>query len=833
MGRQAYLNRLALGRSPYEAPERHVDPTAGLGNPTQQRISPRYADGYVQHYDERGHPINPESKSFGRELRRAKNDILSTMGIVVSEDGNASGLSEQQKIDMIAAENDYGLVMATLDQISVFLGSWWTSSLTGRIQTFRSYTHIPLMGIIAHERASYGILGFYFAGIPAWALSTCLSICRHHPLERLISSLQERFPGNDVLSKLVRSSFTILHSASRGTLLVLAIQSYVYSLLQSLHLVHPYSFPGIRFLAPFGELTTVLFPPLPPVFTLQSLSDFCLSFLKAPPLLVYLYVYLRPVIEIRLYRLIRRRLPKPTLADELSIKVAFENDLIDWMAPTLGRRSEEENRRNNLSLFEDLMCELKFLQGWVLSWFGFKMQRTSAAPEQAAESRRRREWLESHPMSVEQLQNERQNRTRRLQQAVPPAPEEVIQAHEAARSGQPSTPITAPVPDSGFDFSGDRVLSNEEDPIHQSPAQMSTGGLSEMVPLGRTSDITPATDDSPAVNTEAHGENDAHEGQRNSRSNTLFSRQSSPETSSPTSPHVRASLIHQNSDIITMQLELLGNRNAQNQGLLRPRPDNDIDFPTSNGETGHRRSITELLDTILTHQNQSLSTIVHSDAVDSDGLSNMTPGASPENGEDALGLVSQNQQQAGEPGDFTAGYPVEGPSSSLANILPESVEEPPSQEDTRNHPSEAEPTGENDFDSGIYPRISDQNAREGPSEHTDSSTAHRITILSSHPVDSLASHLASMITTVLFIPLESLYLRSLASSYLSSTASSAANVRALGAWGGGGSRSDTLAYMGKLALMVGMHAAVNAGVWGVISGTAIRIGRRFCGWGTL
>ena len=81
------------------------------------------------------------------------------------------------------------------------------------LQTFRSYTHIPLMGIIAHERASYGILGFYFAGIPAWALSTCLSICRHHPLERLISSLQERFPGNDVLSKLVRSSFTILHSA--------------------------------------------------------------------------------------------------------------------------------------------------------------------------------------------------------------------------------------------------------------------------------------------------------------------------------------------------------------------------------------------------------------------------------------------------------------------------------------------------------------------------------------------------------------------------------------------------------------------------------------------
>ncbi|THC99845.1 hypothetical protein EYZ11_000657 [Aspergillus tanneri] len=56
------------------------------------------------------------------------------MGIVVSEDGNAGGQSDRQKVEMIAAENDYGLIMATLDQVSVFLGSWWTSSLAGRIQ---------------------------------------------------------------------------------------------------------------------------------------------------------------------------------------------------------------------------------------------------------------------------------------------------------------------------------------------------------------------------------------------------------------------------------------------------------------------------------------------------------------------------------------------------------------------------------------------------------------------------------------------------------------------------------------------------------------------------
>lgn len=56
------------------------------------------------------------------------------MGIVVSEDGNAGGPTEQQRVDVLAAENDYGLVMATIDQVSVFLGTWWTSSLAGRIQ---------------------------------------------------------------------------------------------------------------------------------------------------------------------------------------------------------------------------------------------------------------------------------------------------------------------------------------------------------------------------------------------------------------------------------------------------------------------------------------------------------------------------------------------------------------------------------------------------------------------------------------------------------------------------------------------------------------------------
>ncbi|PLB54472.1 hypothetical protein P170DRAFT_397986 [Aspergillus steynii IBT 23096] len=823
MGRQAYLNRLALGRSPYEAPERPQGPTAELAHPAQRRRSALHADDYVQHYDERGHPVNPESKVFGRQLRRAKNDILSTMGIVVSEDGTASGPTEQQRADMLAAENDYGLVMATIDQVSVFLGGWWASSLAGRIQTFKSYTHAPLSGIISYERAFLGVPRFYFAGIPAWAMSTCLSICRHHPLERLISLVQSQFPDDDLLSKTVRASFNVLHSATRGTLLVLAVQTYMFSLLQSLHLVPSSFFPAARFLIPFGDMAAIQFPSLPTDFSLQSLGEYCLTLAKAPSLLLYAYMYLRPVIEIRLYRLIRRRLPKPTLADELSIKVATDNDLIDWMVPTLGRRSEEENRRNNMSFGEDIMYEVNFLRRWVLSWFGFKSQRAPRASEQVVDARRRREWLESLPLSVEQLSNERQTRARQLQlqSTVPPPPEEVIRAHAAA-SGTPAADLG--------DIGSNRVLPSEENPISQSPAEMSAGEFPDLAPLDRVNAVSPANGTpAPVDDAEDNHREHASESRRSSRSNTLFSRPSSPATSSPTSPRVRASLIHQNSDVITMQLELLGNRNTPNNGQLITRAAVDADQANATGIPTGRRSFSDLLDALLANQGQNITAIVNPDTVDSDGLSNLTAAISPEGGESPLAISPhQINPRAETPGNGPE------PVSTLASILPDSVEEP-GPEDNHDGIPDPEPL-ENDFDSEIYPRISDPNVREQTAASTSSSIAHRVTILSSHPVDSLASHLATMITGVLFLPLESLYLRSVASAFLSSIESPpglSSDVRDLGAWGGGGSRADIAAYMGKMVLMLGMQAAVNASVWGIVSGAAIKIGRKFCGWGTL
>ncbi|KAL3468349.1 hypothetical protein BJX64DRAFT_245650 [Aspergillus heterothallicus] len=806
MGRHAYLNRLALGRSPYEAPEPLDGSSVEPPISTITRRSRLHADGYVQHYDERGHPVNPESKSYGKELRRAKNDILSTMGIVVSEDTNR-GRNEQQKIDAIVAENDYGLIMVTLDQISVFLGSWWTTSLTGRIQTFRSYTNVPIMRIMSHERASLGALGFYFAGVPAWAVSTCLSICRHHPLERLISIIQNYFPDNDTGSKLVRASFTILHTTTRGILLVLAMQTYMYSLLQSLHLIHPASFPGLGYFMPLGEFTSILVPSIPSDLSVRSLGTFALNILKTPSLF-YIYVYLKPFIEVRLYRLIRRRLPKPSLTDNISIKVAVDNDLIDWMVPTLGRRAVEETLRSKLSLTEDLLYEVVSLWQWLSSKFSYSTRRGSYASDTVAE----------HQTAHASYQP----RTQSLDLDLHPS-------HGRRNQSSTDQPAIIHGPDAHYDSSDSIALANEGN-------QALEGDSVDLLRRARNLTLSTRTS-SPNLEAEGNHGTTSNESRRASRSDTLHSGSTSA-ASSQSSPRLRAHVIS-DSDVIAMQLEL-GSRRSLDRRQSNPTTDAPVN--SNGGDLAGRRSITELLDTLLSNDGRNLTTIINSDGTDSDGLSNMTAAVSPDVRES--GAVSSPENQERSPMTGLVESTVDNAVSETVNILPDVVEEPPL-DDTTDVPPELPAAidedpddngGDNDNESDFYPSIADSSARQNLAQTGAMGPTHRVTILSALPVDSLASHLSSMITTALFAPLEAFYLRSLASSYLSAAGASGAlrsDVYGLSVWAGGRSGTDQLAYMGKLVLMLGLQVAVNTSVWGVISGTAIRIGRRWCGWGAL
>lgn len=607
----------------------------------------------------------------------------------------------------------------------------------------------------------------------------------------------------------------------------------MYSLLQSLSIVPSNALPSARLLIPFSEGSLIQLPPLPTDLSAPSIGTFLVRLMTSPGVLTFLYAfYLRPQLEERIYRLIRRQLPKPTLADEFSMRVAYEENLIEWLVPTLGRKSEEETRRARLTLFEDIKHEIAALCASVFSVFG-PMSEQGSDPQSLEGVDPER--IESLRNTIESLRHELQEAQVRadtdslnaesLNPAVPRTLQDVPAIAEAAQVGDPEPPLDM-----------NQVLTNENR-MSQSPGEMSNDYFSEMATLGRT---TAQSATSHPQSQPSHTQQDeivARE-QHNSRSNTLVSRPSSPETSPPTSPRVRASLIHQSSDIITMQLELLGNRsrarNPQNPSSI-PGPQFPRFGSDSPGLRSHptaldrNRSIAEFLEALILTQ-AHLQATQQSSQTDDDLSSSAGEGQTAETPDPELRSISQA-------GANLPPVSEEPSTSQVSNILPDGVEEPNDVEDITQPPPATDPVQNIDFleDTDVPLPAHPAHIRGQPV--TDSSAvAHRMTLLSAHPVDSLASHLAAVVSTIILSPLESLTLRSLATSYLTMYPSSAvtlSDLHPMGLWFGGRAWSDAFGYTARLVLLRGMQAALRAGVWGFLVGSTMRIGRKFCGWGAL
>ncbi|KAK3047203.1 hypothetical protein LTR09_011405 [Extremus antarcticus] len=84
MGRHQYLERLALGRSPFEDLEPEEAPTETNDEnapPNQQN-----GDVYQQQYDRKGRPVNPATEKQNQDLRDAQNAVLAVVGVVESKE---------------------------------------------------------------------------------------------------------------------------------------------------------------------------------------------------------------------------------------------------------------------------------------------------------------------------------------------------------------------------------------------------------------------------------------------------------------------------------------------------------------------------------------------------------------------------------------------------------------------------------------------------------------------------------------------------------------------------------------------------------------------------
>lgn len=617
-------------------------------------------------------------------------------------------------------------------------------------------------------------------------------------------------------------------------MLILSVEFYMHSTLQSLSLVYPYSIPGFQVLLPFSENSLLQLPTLPTDLSPQSLGASIVSFLTSPGVLAFLYgYYLRPQLEERIYRLIRRRLPKPNLPDELSVRVAYEENLIEWVVPTLGRRSDEELHRSKLTFFEDMKCEVGVFRRWMFSLFGLM---SSKSTDRQALQTLRDEKIESLRDSIEMLQHE-------IDGVRPNIVTEDEPSDTLSRSvdGTPDSSATAALPpppsqeearprslnNGSTNATLNQVLTNENR-MAQSPEEMSSVDFLETAISRQTNGLSTASTPQNQSSETQNGIDFATD-RHNSQSDTLFSPPSSPETSAPTSPHLGALSVPQYSDNVAMQLESLSHINPM-QALHLAHLAN-----SASDEEG-RSAIAGLIQAVSMNPEpprwpswQHLARPITPPA-----------GASRPNPQDVEPPeeISQDMAQSAQAtGQLPIGFLEEALEAVVPNILPDGVEEPNDEEPFGNPMPIAVPSNHDDAQSDTLVQPPTLPSFRIPVQLTDSSSqAHRVTLLSAYPVDSLASHLATAISSIVLGPLEALYFRSLAQSWILTHPSSAtrlSHLHPLGLWFGGMTWSNVGAYTCRLVLMKGMQVAMRAGIWGFLVGSTMRLGRNYCGWGKL
>ena len=128
MGREAYLARLAFGRSAFGSPF-HNDAGEYL---VGDHVASRNDSTYQQQWDERGHPVNTASVETRKDYHRVQNEVLEACGIIVHKDAvrrrnteTTHEISEQQQLEKLNQENNDGFALKYGDRLGGYLLTWW------------------------------------------------------------------------------------------------------------------------------------------------------------------------------------------------------------------------------------------------------------------------------------------------------------------------------------------------------------------------------------------------------------------------------------------------------------------------------------------------------------------------------------------------------------------------------------------------------------------------------------------------------------------------------------------------------------------------------------
>lgn len=893
MGRQASAVVCALGRSPYERP----NPTEAQEYVTRQAAWVREHSGlYIQLYDERGHPQNPTIKSSSKQMRKAQNDVLYSVGVV--------GKNENRKrLNDVTEENGNGLLAAAFDSVSTVLSACWIDSLRVRYQTFETYSFFPLTRIIQTERNRLGFLSFHFAGLPYWVVGSLLDN-RHSRLVQgaveVIKMYQPVFARNQEQQDRLRQYVEAFCQIGDYVFFTFAVPFQLFAVLQALQIIPSDALIPLRAFIPFHPESLFGFPPLPTSAAIPDFVKYSYSLLTSPFVFALAYEAVQNQIQGLLFRCIRQIVPKPENPDQVSMQAAIDSELDPSDIPGLSQLDSTRTNEITRAIFDDVRKQhieiVQWFQRLRNRWSTRIQSRTDPAPMDEAEISQsggspvsRTSTLQAHISSTRNESRTGQPRGSSID--IHLGSVLYASAPDDERAGRPSAPpLNVTANSSGMNSRADMVptVDNPSHALEPAPATTDRDRL-EAVNLLLAS---------PSANELGQSRSRVH----------FTSLDGSPLSTPPTSPTLRASLLQRDTGWVTLQLEITPSnpRRSPLQDL------SDMYFQARStiillGRTRHQLlSYNGFTSNNLNHAIDHIDQVTRWIHLYERGVFS---GAPPEhlqeiltNFADQRNLFAAIARNAVEDAVFYTASEGNGPpeittmtevevqrfESEIAEYLrPLShiprMAQPVSTETTM----EPEPDSDTALDrlesifaappiqipqnttTSLTPAHEDLDVRPStadtlPFQHNVGNPHHRVTTLSNYPADALASHITTVLTSAFLLPLQSLYLRSIASYYLSRAPSfSTINspmlnhlttqnshgilvpiVRPLGSWLGLNSISATTRtssshwntmfnYSSTLLLLLGLEQLTLHCVWRVATALIVRFGKDVCGWGKL
>lgn len=235
MGRHGPLTSMALGRSPYD----DIVMGEGEGDPRAP----------LQMYDERGRPVNPETRRINRDVIRSHNEVMLVIGVVEAENSIDEVRAERARhIAHLQHDTRLARRFEWASSACELAGVWGIAGLRQRILLYREYAHVPVTRLVQHEWQRRSLGNLFWDGLPAFVVANAMEM----PFigERIMRSTALKWGFTYVQTMLKVWIFL-----SRTSLLPASSSSW---------------FPNWKYFIPFT--TSSIIPPCPLPTTLTSRS---------------------------------------------------------------------------------------------------------------------------------------------------------------------------------------------------------------------------------------------------------------------------------------------------------------------------------------------------------------------------------------------------------------------------------------------------------------------------------------------------------------------------------------------------------------------------------